>query len=418
MVPDEFTPPFVDLKQDIAGEPPRGLIDLWLSGPRTPERAEQILEPYRVTGTALSCDSAGLTRLARSLDIVEVVARLSHAKRVLHAAALAHGGAAPGGRWTADNAQLFFPASVGVEHAILAALCAHATLPAGGAQLGACLHHGRFWKIGGGLFGREAEVVEAVAEEYARGGETLLTRAVLDALADAGMWDLEPLGTVAPGLEPLWRVRRSPLPPEPVAPDESTGRYPLGFSAELFEAMIGLLDNPDQRDARLADVRLRFEKHRTIVMLELGRERSSDAAGVLDLLAAQTALADSVVELAGLEAEIVECSTEMVLAAFPDPAPALTFTRTLMRRETAMGAACRAGMDIGPVLLTHDPEQRWGIMGSPVNVASKQAHELGEVGRIYLTDELARRLGLDGPGTMRYRAEVSGVVLEGFVIEP
>lgn len=417
MVPDEFHPQLADLEQDIAGAPPRGLVELWLAGARTAGRAEQVLEPYRVTGTALSGDSAGLTRLARTLDLIEVIARLSHAKRVLHAAARAHGGRAPGGRWTADNAQVFFPAAVGVEHAILAAFSAHAALASGGAQLGICLHHGTFWRVGGGLFGRDADVVEVVAEEYARAGETLVTRAVVNALGDAGVWDLDPLGTVAAGTGPLWRVRRAPVPARPAVPDETTGRYPLPFAPELYEALIGLLDHPEQRDARLADIRLRFEKHRTIAMVEMRRPRAADAAAVLDGMAAALSASDAVATLAGPGAEVIESSAELVLAAFVDPADALRFTRALMARETALGAACRAGLDTGPVLLTQEAGGRYGIMGSPVNVASKQAHELGEVGRIYLTDDLARRLGLDAAGTMRYRAEVSGVVLEGRVID-
>jgi class 3 adenylate cyclase len=411
----------VDLSQDIAGRIPIDLVRSWVDGQRSGLRAEAILHPYLVRGTALSADSAGLTARSRSLDLVQVIAQLSRGKQVLHAVARAAGGRAPGGRWVADNAQLFFPDTVPVADAVSAALEMHRHVAglAAGVTFGLCLHHECFYDIGGGLYGMQANIVEFLAEECAAGGETLVTRPTLDALGADRRWktvrreDLTGVGTE------VHAVRAGPPFSAPVDLSGASIRYPIPFSEPFYGLLCQMTDESveaAERASILASIQERYLMPRTIVIAQCPQGPANTAFEIMQGLVCSAHVSRLVYRLMPESALVVENTGDLVLVAFTQAQDALDFAVSLAEKLSEIGLAIQVGIDSGPVLLIQDPGEKIGILGAPVNQASKQAHELGEPGMILITEDAARGLRLPSEPVRRYREKVSGVVLEGLVI--
>jgi class 3 adenylate cyclase len=72
-------------------------------------------------------------------------------------------------------------------------------------------------------------------------------------------------------------------------------------------------------------------------------------------------------------------------------------------------------VDAGQVLTFDLGGGRHDIAGSPVNIASKLAQDVGEFGRIYVTDGAAAQAGL-AASARRMKFEVSGVQLGAVVL--
>ncbi|WP_375467288.1 hypothetical protein [uncultured Nostoc sp.] len=64
---DKYSPALFDVTQDIISSLPLRLIKQCLLSEQTQEVALQILEPYKVKGYSVSSDSAGLTKLTRTI---------------------------------------------------------------------------------------------------------------------------------------------------------------------------------------------------------------------------------------------------------------------------------------------------------------------------------------------------------------
>jgi class 3 adenylate cyclase len=78
---------------------------------------------------------------------------------------------------------------------------------------------------------------------------------------------------------------------------------------------------------------------------------------------------------------------------FPDCRDAIAFARSFREALAAQGVQCRIGIDVGPVLVFELGPGSHDIAGSPVNVASKLAEDVGEFGKIQMTDAVAKRAG-------------------------
>jgi class 3 adenylate cyclase len=90
---------------------------------------------------------------------------------------------------------------------------------------------------------------------------------------------------------------------------------------------------------------------------------------------------------------------------------AFAFARELQARFAENGVAIRTAIDFGPVLAFQDREGR-GIAGDPVNLASKLSEDVGEPGRIRITDRAARRFKRPVTGEP-FDVTISGVHLTG-----
>jgi class 3 adenylate cyclase len=323
------------------------------------------------------------------------------------------GGRAPGGRWIADNTEMFYPESVPVDDVVAVVRETHGRLPPGGLQAGFCIHRGEYYDIGGGLYGRDADLVELAAEEYTDGGETIISESARAALADPAAWAFARREDLA-ALGEFWRVESGPAWTRPVSMTPATMHYPLPFSEELY-ALFNDTADPEFADGAVTQIRNRFQVTRTVVIIETGAGTISDPVDILESVVL-SAHAGRLVEKALPErAEIIENNRGLLLMSFEDGQEALDTTLEITSELAATGKTVRAGLDRGPVLLVPD-SGGWSILGSPVNLASKQAHELGKPGKVILTLRAAGGVKLPPP-IGRYRAMVSGVELEGVVVD-
>lgn len=409
---DNLAPRTLERLDDIAGPLPPALLRDWMSGEKTAARAREALAPYLVEGTVLSSDAAGLSRLTRSLGLIEIVAALSRMKQVVHAMGLSAGGRAPGGAWIADNTEMFFPATVPVEDVLITALATHRELPANGVKVGFCLHRGQFWEIGGGLYGPDADLVELLAEEYSAGGETLITAAARAALPRTDLFGMRVREDLA-SFGDVRAVLSGPPPKARAVFNAETMLYPLNFSRELYD-LLQQIGDKHHGTLVVEGIRGRFQVTRSVAILEIGAGPLGTPLDILNSVALAATAAVLLEDVIPKHAEIIENTRGLILLTFEHAQEALDTTLAVARTLATGGHEVRAGIDRGPILLVREGA-RYSVLGSAVNLASKQAHELGRAGHVLISAAAAGGTKLPAHKE-RFSGQVSGVELEGFAI--
>ncbi|KAI9026142.1 hypothetical protein DFJ74DRAFT_663321 [Hyaloraphidium curvatum] len=420
-------PALYDRREAGHGAPP-DLISAWQSGSRTDERASQLLAPFKLSGTVAASDSAGLSRLSAARGPLEVLAALTEMKASVHSLGLSYGSVPlDGAAWEADNTVLFYPRTVPVVDAVRAALEAHARR-AGGISIGVCIHCGDFFSIGGVLYGGDAETVSHLAEECTSGGETLVTRAALDAMDPGGRdsfafakrEDLVPKVFEVYTVTPRTPVDSIGVSSPVVADREEAGAEehypPVPFSHSVYEQLGTLQRAPaTSRQALLESLSRGYAHPCTVVMVEFRLRATGRPSQILDTLVLQAAAADLVAHATASVpgCTVVENASGAALLLAPSIPAALSLSRTLTALHTSFGPPS-IGIAQGDILVL--PSRAPGgtvVSGGAVNLASKLAGELGTPGSVRI---------LAGPGVgevaggMPFEETVSGVVLRGWIV--
>jgi len=388
------------------------LLRRWAAGAQDVATAEALLGDYRLDGQEVATDTSGLTRMTEERDLLDVMALISKPKEVVHGLGTAIGGR-PIGVWVADNTEMFYPSSIDAGLVLDAMLEARARIAAAvPVGIGMCLHAGRFYEIGGGLCGDDADAVEGLAEDHAGPGEILVTSEWL-ARAPAPpdcrfrpRGDLQPLHASGVFLVDTYRRR----------PDlrEHDPDYPPPFPRPFLEALRRLPAEP-QPDTLRAATYGRYQRELAVVFVSVMVEESATHAlpRLLDRLLAG-GLVDSIIKgRMGLGASLYGSGQGYAIVAFADPRQALEVARQIRTRFTEQGLGVRIGIDLGPVLAFDDPPAARQIAGGAVNVASKLGADVGVPGVIQISDRALRSVG-PPPGAARFAVEVSGVRLTGY----
>ncbi len=106
-----ISPSLADVSQDIAGTIPLEIILRWANTNKSKKSHTNLLDSYRVSGTVVSSDSSGLSRLSQDKTLFEVMKLVSKPKEVIFKYGKAIGGAEIG-VWAADNTQMFYQDSI------------------------------------------------------------------------------------------------------------------------------------------------------------------------------------------------------------------------------------------------------------------------------------------------------------------
>lgn len=404
---DRFPPGFFDLPQSAGETLPLDLIAEWTRSAQTREVARAMLAQHVLRGIIVSSDSAGLTRLTRERPLIEILAMVSLPKELIHAHGRAIGGRGIG-IWAADNTQMFYGASVAPARVVamlwtvLARIAEECEI-----GIGMAAHLGEFYELGGGVYGPDADRVETVAEEHTEGGELVITGEIHDALPAADGFITREREDLAPEFGRILRVQGGPILHDLAAHDMAyPAPYPVGFSEGLANYTRTRRDSMAPRQA--------FQELAVVLIMREREEPDVPEVAVLNNLALTAAMKRlGAALLAGVDGAEVKCAGLLSLYTFPDCRDAIAFARSVREALMAQAIQCRIGIDVGPVLLFELGAGSRDIAGSPVNVASKLAEDVGAFGRIQMTDAVARRAGAkrERP-TLEFT--VSGIALRAY----
>jgi class 3 adenylate cyclase len=410
----KIIPALADLTQDIAGPLPLGLLQNWASGTQDLSTAEKLLLGFRIEGTVVSTDTSGLSRLTGELELLEVLARISLPMEIVFSLGTRIGGRAIG-TWVADNTEMYYHLSIAPD-TVLDAMneVQHRIAGSEAIRIGMCAHSGSFYEIGGGLYGNNARIVEHAAEHHAGPGEILVTSALISRISTPSSYKLQSrpeLRHLCPG--GIFRLQGGGRLSAPAC--ELNG-YPHPFTSEFFEMFRGIRRAEDA-EAIKRQIYSRYGRERAVLFVarEVSSESADNLASLLDDLLANV-LVDTIVRRTRSAAGHVSNSVGgLAILTYETSDDALEVGRALLGRFDENGLPVRVGIDYGPVLMFDDRGGGAGIMGDPVNIASKLSEDIGERGRIRLTKRAAKRLSKAPPGDA-FETEISGVRIRGIVV--
>lgn len=403
--PVRFPPGFFDLPADAGESLPLDVIAAWTRSPQTQAAAHELLGPFTLRGTIVASDTAGLTRLSQERSLIEILAMVSRPKELVHAYGRALGGQ-PIGTWAADNTLMFYPDGVSPDHLVSALLTLQDRIAAEcEVGIGLAVHCGTFYELGRGIHGPDADRVELLAEDYTEAGELVVTDRFAGGMGQSASFDKVQRADLAFRFGTVYRVTNGPRAEGIAASDF---RYPLPFTDEFYTGLAQF-----QRTRRTSVVPRPAYKEVAMVVVEREQEERDipEVAALNDLALAAavkrlgTALLE---ELPGTE---IKTTGRTSLYAFDQARHALDFARKLRATFAEQAVPLAIGIDTGRVLLFELGPGARDVAGSPVNVASKLAQDLGSLGTIQLTIEAARQAGLPAVAAT-HAVTVSGVTLE------
>ena len=402
-------PSLADLTQAIAGPLPVELFRDWVTGTQDLDKATSLLRPFEITGTVISTDSSGLSKLTEEKDLLDVLALISQPKEIVHALGTSVGGRAIG-MWVADNTEMYYPSDIPAAPIVEAMVEAQARIAADAQiRIGMCVHVGSFYEIAGGLYGRDAETVENLAEQFAAPGEILLTQPAAARLGHhAGR--LEPRHDLDVVYPPgVLSLTEAPRPPALLSGPTS---YPHPFPEDFFRALMRLRTADAPADLR-AEIYRSLLHDRVIVFI--ARERvATDNGSITTLLdnLATNAVMEAVVTGSAAKHRIASQGGGLSILCFEDAQEAVDASLAIRDAFVESGLPVKIGIDAGPVLVFPNPRGRGGISGDAVNIASKISEDLGVVNMVSVTSRAAREVhGLDGG--VPFHGTISHVAISG-----
>lgn len=405
----KMLPALADLTQDIAGPVPVELLREWATGATDEGKAADLLRPFEITGTVVATDTSGLSHMTRVRDLLDVLAMVSRPKEIVHALGRDVGGRAIG-TWVADNTEMYYEPGLPVDDVVAAMAEAQARINTETeVRLGMCAHWGRFYEIGGGLYGHDAETVEYLAERFSAPGEVLLTAATCSRLTDGGSFqvlrrtELDVVHTA--GVFALAGAPRTPLGGLEI-------QYPHGFTEEVFRALHQLRTDDAPRVRQDIYRSLLHDRVVVFVARERGATEGAPITALLDTLTGDTVFDAILQRFPAAVTHTASLGGGLAILCFEDAEEALQLSYAVRDACLEMGIGVKVGIDYGPVLLFTNHRGPSGISGDAVNMASKLCEDLGIENMMNVTARAAALMH-DIEGGVPFSARVSQVVVSG-----
>ena len=354
-------PILADLHQDIAGPVPIELIRQWAASDGSAEAHETILTPYKRTGTMVSSDSAGLSKLSGGRPLIEVMKLVSHPKEIIFSHGSAIGGRAIG-IWAADNTQMIYDASIDPNDVVMQMVAAQRDIQSTSlVHVGIGIDIGSAYEIGGGLYGAQSDYIEAITEDETNADEILIThnvaarlRAPLDQIAEqrngCGILDYKKI-----------------VPP---TRQQSDVWYPAPFDRAFHEALRCIHGESDPRIAALHQERVRTK---TIALVRVFDE---DQSLLLDTLLSRIAVGSVIYELARAHGlRLIKSTGSLAILTSDNDESVLEFAQAVIQKQRDAQIPTNVGIAKGDVLCFDLDHGSSDIAGGPVNIASKLAED-------------------------------------------
>ncbi|MFE8600279.1 hypothetical protein [Archangium violaceum] len=388
-----------DLRQDIAGLIPAGLVLSWNGQEKTSARHEQLLAPFRKRGTLVSTDSAGLSTLTQRYSLAQVMKLVSEPKEVIHAYGTAIGGEAIG-IWAADNSQMFFEETIAPSRVVAQMLAVQERVKVLRVQVGMGIHTCECYRVGGGLFGEGADFIEAIAEDETSGGEIVVSGAVLECLP-GGIRDAARVREDLRAHGALWSLKDFSGRVEAV--EGGDPHYPTPFDAAFFQRLRSMSMEELGKEAFPE-----YRKTRTVVFVKV---KHAPREFLLDSFTDMSLIDLTVRRIASSHgADVVKSNGTLAIVLFDEGREAVAFARDIIERNRVLGVEAHVGVARGEVYLFPLANGEREIAGNPVNVASKLAEDSGLEG--VLVERSVSLGGLERDGSP-FQLTLSRVELTG-----
>lgn len=401
----EISVGLADLDQDIAGSVPLDLIHLWSQCNHTSQKHARLLDPYREKGTVVASDCAGLSKLTKAQPLFKVLKMISHTKEVIHDHGTRIGGKAIGTAWPADNTEMIYPQSVKTETVVDEMIETQRQNNAGEVKVGLGITVGSFLNIGGGLFGKDADKVEELAENHTLGQEIAVTHAAYKHLSPAQQTLFKPK-----------RVRELPGKFYSTTVEDAAAesramvnpKYPLPFPDDFFELL--QTADPEQTVGSYLD---QYIQDKLVILVRIFHEAQPLLLDRLSGWAMANVILKRFSQLTDLEE--IKSNGSIGIFVTQDAYKALAFATGVKGNLTRNGFMSNVGMAKGNVLQFDMNNGQKDIAGDPVNVASKLAEDCGVSNRI-LIDETIKIPRKNLPSREKYEFTVSSINLKGVMV--
>jgi class 3 adenylate cyclase len=390
-----ISPILADLSQDIAGEIPIELVLSWNTHEKTAQAQKKFLKAYERTGTLVSSDSAGLSKLSRQRPLLEVIHLISQPKEVIFQYGKAAGGE-PVGIWVADNTQMFYKENINSKTVVEAMIAAQHEITKLTVQVGIGLHRGTFWEIGGGMYGAEADWIEDVTENDLSGGQLVVSETIKEMLPQNLN---EVLKKWAPKLFDVDHGRISTQ-----VSKHSERAYPHQFSPEFFAMLLRFDQISEAQRREVAD---KFDQKTHVILLKI---KHLPHKLLLDSLTDRV-VSNAYVKKTAAEFELTSVKSNGELGIFltHDTEVAIAFAQKVREVVKNEGLLCNVGITFGEVLLFPLTGGNLEISGEPVNIASKLAEDADTWGSIYIEASAVPKKLVGKP----FRHAVSHIEIKG-----
>ena len=336
---------------------------------------------------------------------------ISRPKEIVHSLGRATGGR-PIGTWVADNTQTLYPRLTVrcVLESMFEVQCQLQEM--GSVQIGMCVHHGRYYEIGGGLYGRDAFLVEHLAEEHAGAGDILITQEALQGIDDREGLEVG----ISPSLPSSLQNQVYSLTKAPRCSDleGDPSPYPFPFTEDFFQELLRFRQEgmTSQSGRQIYDRYLHDKVVVFVVRQRLVAEEEEEAAVILDNLVVDAAMSKMVRKSIDSDQGMLS-GAGIAILLFDDANTAVEWSRELRASCETSDIRIKVGIHSGELLVFSDHAGLRSVAGDPINIASKLSEDRGEVGQIAVTRRTAERLK-HPPGGGPFEIEVSNVTIKGY----
>ena len=368
-----------DISQDIIKSVPFELIKEWLSSDHSLAAARKILEPTIVEGITVCSDSSGLSKISQEKSLIEVLEIIDKPKQIVYALGTKIGGREVG-IWAADNTQMFYPKNLDTTEIISTQLKIQEYIASlANIKIGMGAHYGKFYDIGGGLYGIDAEFIESISEDQTEGGEIVISEAIKNKLGEG--FKLELRNDLENNYQKIYRVLDGP---KNTIDFDYSKFYPIPYSESFYNDLLKFSQNKSR--SALDELNKKYLEEKVVVLVERAKESDLIAEiQLLDDIALYAAMEKSSTDLLSkFDGEEIKTVSNLGIYTFNDVNKAIEFSKHFRKILTEENIPCKVGITSGEVIIFELNNKTKDIAGSPVNISSKLAQDKGKFGKIYI----------------------------------
>ncbi|MCC6643928.1 hypothetical protein IT411_04220 [Candidatus Peregrinibacteria bacterium] len=374
-----------DLKQEVAGPVPVGIIKSWQDSKRSAQAQSEILKPFEREGYFVTSDSSGLSRLTAERSLLEVMKMVSEPKEIIYNLGREIGGKGVG-IWAADNTAMYYDASgVKAEQLVEKMAAAQKQIHSGPLQIGMGIHKGRFWELGNSLFGEEADLIENISEDFTEAKEIILSESVCKDLG--GNWKdfLLHREDLADFKMPFYSLNYDNLGDSSGFDQKFLNEpspehfYPFPFSSDFFVALKKVRDFSSDQAVRSMD---KFFRNKVVILIKTYHHKERFLLQELTEWVVVNAIWNEIVTK--YDVEVVKSNGDLGIFVADKDSEAVEFAEDLLMSSRSVNDTVSIGLARGDVLLFNLDGGGKDIAGGAVNIASKISEDVPERNSLYI----------------------------------